>query len=228
MKNKYGTCLWSLVFGGLTVGIALFSWVATIYGLEPVQNMLSEEGVRWMLNHTVSNYANHPVLGNALVLLMGLGIGTHVGLFNSVVRFIQPGNRISSKEKRSLYLSVIVGLCYLVLLLCSFPFLMSVIGTFLHSPLYNGLFYILSVGIGLMGIVYGFVSNGYVHVRQVFDGLSYLISRFADCWVALFFIVQFFTVADYICLFDWFMLKKEWMDMLSLLCGCLPFIWKIW
>lgn len=223
MKNKSGTYIWSLVFLWLAAGMAFFSWMAGFYGL-PLQNLLSEEGGRWLLNHAVSRYVEHPVLGNALVLLMGMGIGVHGGLFNASVRFFQSRNRISGKERRSLYLAVAVGLCYVAVVLYSVPSLMSVIGTFVHSPLYNGLIYILSVGIGLMGIVYGFSSNGYVHIRQVFDGMACLVSRFSDCWVALFFIVQFFAVADYVRLADWLMLKDEWMYMLSLFFGCLPFV----
>lgn len=228
MKNKSGIYAWSLVFGGLTIGVILFSWVANIYGWEPLQSLLSEEGIRWMLNHIMPRYVQHPVLGNALVLLMGVGIGTHAGFFNALVRFFQSRNRISGKERRSLSLSMAVGLCYVAVVLFSIPFLMSVIGTFVHSPLYNGLFPILSAGIGLVGTVYGFASNGYVHICQVFDGMACLISRFADCWVALFFIVMFFTVADYVRLADWLMLKEEWMEMWSLYIGCLPFIQKVY
>lgn len=226
MKNKSGTYIWSLVFLGLAAGIALFSWIAGFYGL-PVQNLLSEEGVRWLLNHVISQYVQSPVLGNALVLLMGLGIGIHGGLFNACARFFQSKNRISGKERRSLFLALAVGFCYVSVVLCSVPYLMSVVGTFVHSPLYNGLFYILSVGVGLVGVVYGFSSNGYVHIRQVFDGMACLISRFADCWVTLFFVVLFFSITDYIGLADWLMLKKEWIEILSLLCGCIPFIRKV-
>ena len=63
----------SLTFFLLTVVLALFSWIASVYGVGEVQSLLSAEGVRWMLGHVVENYMHAPALGIVLVLFMEIG-----------------------------------------------------------------------------------------------------------------------------------------------------------
>ena len=224
MKNRNALSCWAFVFLMLTVVLAFFSWIASIYGWEPIQSLLSEEGIRWMLNHAVTDYAHHPVLGNTLVLLMGLGIGVHGGFYHALARSLHRKRQLSGRERRSLMLSVVVGTCYVGMVLCFLPFLKSVTGTFVHSPLYNGFFYLLSVGLGLMGTVYGFASNNYSHVSHVFNGMTHLIARYAGYWVTLFFIILFFTAFGYTHMAEWLRIDGEWTDSVCLICCCLPLL----
>ena len=60
----------SLVFFLLTVVLALFSWIASAYGVGEVQSLLSAEGIRCMLVHVLENYVHAPALGIMLVLFM--------------------------------------------------------------------------------------------------------------------------------------------------------------
>ena len=84
MKTKVAYTGWSAVFFLLTLVLALFSWVGSIYGVGEVQSLLSVEGVRWMLGHVVSNYVQTPALGVVLILLMGVGVVARSGMWDAL------------------------------------------------------------------------------------------------------------------------------------------------
>ena len=71
-------------------------------------------------------------------------------------------------------LSVISGLCYVLVVILSLPFMKSVTDSFYHSPFQKGFFYILSLGLGMMGIIYGYASNRFHRINQVVDGMAFL------------------------------------------------------
>ena len=187
----------SLTFFLLTVVLTLFSWIASVYGVGEVQSLLSAEGIRWMLGHVVENYMHAPALGIVLVLFMGMGIGIRAGLYGALKRFCRKEKQLSRKERRALVASVVTLGLYVVLigvtLLLPWNFLYSVTGSWSHSPFVKGLVYILSVGIGLAGMVYGYVSDVFRGWKDIVGGMSLLISRSASYFVTLFFIVQFFS-----------------------------------
>ena len=81
MKNNLCNSRLSIFFFLMTFALALFSWVANIYGWGEIQSLLSAEGIRWLLGHVVENYVTCPALGIVLILLMGLGIAVHSGLY---------------------------------------------------------------------------------------------------------------------------------------------------
>ena len=60
MRNNRYLYGWGVAFFLMTVVLALFSWIGSIYGIAEVQSLLSAEGVRWMLNHSVTNYLQAP------------------------------------------------------------------------------------------------------------------------------------------------------------------------
>ena len=201
MKNNSWHGKISLAFFLLTVVLALFSWIASAYGIGEVQSLLSAEGIRWMLGHVVENYVHAPALGIMLVLFMGMGIGIRAGLYGALKRFCRKEKQLSRKERRALVASVVTLALYMVLvgvaLLLPWNFLYSVTGSWSHSPLAKGLVYILSVGIGLSGMVYGYVSDVFRGWKDVVGGMSLLISRSASYFVTLFFVVQFFSSLIY-------------------------------
>lgn len=224
MKNKCIASKWAVAFFMMTLVVAFFSWIANIYGWGPIESLFSEEGLRWILNHTIPNYTHNPVLGNVMVLLMGIGVGVQAGFYNTVSRIFRLSKQISRKERQSFLLAVMVGVIYLVVVIGSVPFLKSITGDLVHSPLYNGFFYVVSIGLGLLGVSYGLASNVYNHLYQIFTGMTCLIARYADYFVALFFIVLFFTILNYTHVSDWMKLDKQWVDTIYLICCCLPLI----
>ena len=82
--------------------------------------------------------------------------------------------QLSRKEQRALWGAVIVGLLYAAFVLwatfSSWGILRGVNGGLTRSPFIIGILFLLSLGIGLMGMVYGFVSGRYRTDSDVIEG----------------------------------------------------------
>ena len=207
MKNNRFPSTLSIVFFLLTLALALFSWIGSIYGLGKVQSLLSAEGIRWVLGHVVENYVQSPALGMVLILFMGLGIVRRSGMYDAVKRFSGRNRLVSRKERRALTMSVGVLLLYLAVLVLSmllpWNLYWNITGGWLHSPFSKGLVYLLSVGVGLAGMVYGYVSDSFRRLADVVEGMSSMIAERSFCFVSLFFIIQFFSSLEYTRLAEW-------------------------
>ena len=205
-SNRFSSTL-SIVFFLLTLALALFSWIGSIYGLGEVQSLLSAEGIRWVLGHVVENYVQSPVLGIVLILFMGMGIVLRSGLYDAVKRFAGRNKLLSRKERRALTLAVGVLLLYFAMLVMSmflpWNLYWNITGGWLHSPFSKGLVYLLSIGIGLGGMVYGYVSDTFRRFSDVVEGMSLLIAARSFTFVSLFFIIQFFSSLEYTHLAEW-------------------------
>ena len=205
-SNRFSSTL-SIVFFLLTLALALFSWIGSIYGLGEVQSLLSAEGIRWILGHVVENYVQSPVLGIVLILFMGMGIVLRSGLYDAVKRFAGRNKLLSRKERRALTLAVGVLLLYFAMLVMSmflpWNLYWNITGGWLHSPFSKGLVYLLSIGMGLGGMVYGYVSDTFRRFSDVVEGMSSLIAERSFTFVSLFFIIQFFSSLEYTHLAEW-------------------------
>ena len=205
-SNRFSSTL-SIVFFLLTLALALFSWIGSIYGLGEVQSLLSAEGIRWVLGHVVENYVQSPVLGIVLILFMGMGIVLRSGLYDAVKRFVGRNKLLSRKERRALTLAVGVLLLYFAMLVMSmflpWNLYWNITGGWLHSPFSKGLVYLLSIGMGLGGMVYGYVSDTFRRFSDVVEGMSSLIAERSFTFVSLFFIIQFFSSLEYTHLAEW-------------------------
>lgn len=228
MKSNAWHGRFSLTFFLLTVLLALFSWIGSVYGAGEVQSLLSAEGIRWMLGHVVENYVQTPALGLVLVLFMGLGVGIRAGLYDVLKRFCRKEKLLSRKERRALLMSAIAfGLfvaLIVVALLLPWNFLYGVTGSWEHSPIAKGWSYLLSVGIGLSGMVYGYVSDVFRNLADVVRGMSLLVSRLASYFVTLFFVVQFFSSLAYTGLSEWIGLPNGVVEVLFQLFCYLPLL----
>ncbi len=228
MKSNAWHGRFGLTFFLLTVLLALFSWIGSVYGAGEVQSLLSAEGIRWMLGHVVENYVQTPALGLVLVLFMGLGVGIRAGLYDVLKRFCRKEKLLSRKERRALLMSAIAfGLfvaLIVVALLLPWNFLYGVTGSWEHSPIAKGWSYLLSVGIGLSGMVYGYVSDVFRNLADVVRGMSLLISRLASYFVTLFFVVQFFSSLAYTGLAEWIGLPNGVVEVLFQLFCYLPLL----
>ncbi len=228
MKSKVAYIGWSAVFFLLTLVLALFSWVGSIYGVGEVQSLLSVEGVRWLLGHVVSNYVQTPALGVVLILLMGVGVVARSGMWDALKRFCRPGRLLSSKERRALVVSVglLVGYVLLVLVTVLMPWNIgqSVVGSWLHSPFAKGVVYVFSLGGGLSGMVYGYASDSFRHWSEVLDAMSSLIVRHASFFVALFFISLFFAALVYVRMDGWLGVSSEFLSLVTQLVSYFPLI----
>jgi len=229
MKSNRHTSTLSIFFFLLLLVLAFFSWIGSVYGLGEIQSLLSAEGVRWMLGHVVENYVQSPALGLMLVLFMGVGIGIRAGLYDVLKRLCRKERFLSRKERRALTLASVVLLVYASLvgvsMLLPWNFLYGVTGSWGHSPLAKGAVYIFSVGIGLVGMVYGYVSDAFRSLSDVVEGMALLIVNRASGFVTLFFVVQFFSSLEYTRLGDWIGISGSLMELLYLFFSYIPFLW---
>lgn len=226
MKNKRNELRLIAFFLLSTIVLAFFSWIGSVYEIGEVQSLLSAEGVRWMLGHIVEEYVQTPALGIVLILLMGLGVGSHAGLYDALKRLFRKERSLSRKERRALTLSFSVFLVYMLMvgvtLFLPWNFLLGVTGSLLHSPFASGFVYILSVGIGVSGMIFGYVTDTFRSLLDVFEGMSSLLARFSNYYVALFFVVQFFLALTYTRVDASIGLSREVVSVIFDLCSYIP------
>ena len=226
MKSSQWHSRVSITFFLLTLVLALFSWIWSVYGMGEVQSLLSAEGIRWVLGHTLENYVQAPALGMVLVFFMGLGVGVRSGLYDALRRYVQKGKMVSRKERRALVLSVSVFVLWSILvgisLFLPWNLFWGVTGGWLHSPISKGMVYLLAVGVGLAGMIYGYVADVYRNLSDVLQGMSCLIARRASFFVTLFFIVQFFSSLEYVRLAEFLHFPEEILSVIYQLCCFIP------
>ncbi len=108
---------------------------------------------------------------------------------------------LSRKERRALICALAVACIYAaVVLLATFApwgILRGVDGGLIRSPFMEGILFLLSLGIGLTGMVYGFISGRYRTDRDVIDGLTQPLSLLAVYFVIVFFASQMFACFQY-------------------------------
>ena len=226
MKSSQWHSWVSITFFLLTLVFALFSWIGSVYGMGEVQSLLSAEGIRWVLGHTLENYVQAPALGMVLVFFMGLGVGVRSGLYDALRRFLQKGKMISRKERRALVLSVsvfvLLGVFVGISLFLPWNLFWGVTGGWLHSPISKGMVYLLAVGVGLAGMIYGYVADVYRNLSDVLQGMSCLIAHRASFFVTLFFVVQFFSSLEYVRLAEFLHCPEDILSVIYQLCCFIP------
>ncbi|MCS3284606.1 AbgT family transporter [Bacteroides salyersiae] len=105
---------------------------------------------------------------------------------------------LSRKERRALTMAVIVGVIYVAIVLwstfSSYGILRGVSGNLMRSPFIMGILFLLSLGAGLMGTVYGFSSGRYRTDADVIDGLAQPMKLLGVYFVIAFFAAQMFAL----------------------------------
>lgn len=109
--------------------------------------------------------------------------------------------QLSRKERRAILGAFVVGLLYVMLILwatfSSWGILRGVNGGLIHSPFIVGILFLLSFGIGLMGMVYGFASGRYRTDGDVIEGLTQPMKLLGVYFVIAFFAAQMFACFEY-------------------------------
>lgn len=115
--------------------------------------------------------------------------------------FKEPTKPLSRKEWRALIGALLVGGFYAALVMLatfsSWGILRSVDGSLMHSPFMVGILFLLSFGIGLMGMAYGFASGRYRTDGDVIEGLSQSVKLLGVYFVIAFFASQMFACMEY-------------------------------
>ena len=109
--------------------------------------------------------------------------------------------QLSRKERRAMLGAVFAGLLYIAIILwatfSSWGILRSVYGGLIRSPFIVGILFLLSFGIGLMGMVYGFASGRYRTDGDVIEGLTQPMKLLGVYFVIAFFASQMFACFEY-------------------------------
>lgn len=109
--------------------------------------------------------------------------------------------QLSRKERRALAAACVAGGLYVAVIACftfsSWGILRSVRGGLLHSPFIVGILFLISFGMGLMGMVYGFASGRYRTDTDVIEGLVQPMKPLGGYFVTAFFAAQMFACIDY-------------------------------
>lgn len=108
---------------------------------------------------------------------------------------------LSRKERRALILAILVGVLYaLIILMATFSpwgILRGVNGGLIRSPFIVGVLFLLSLGAGIMGMVYGFSSGRYRTDSDVIEGLAQPMKLLGVYFVIAFFAAQMFACLEY-------------------------------
>ena len=179
----------------------------------------------------MGNFVQTPALGIVMMLFLGFGITVHSGVWGTLGRIVKRGKPISRKEKRALILAGCILLVYIIMIICTtfapWTMLRSVTGSLTNSPFQKGIYYLISFGVGLSGMAFGYASGRFRDDKDIIKGMSCLFSRFADYFVVLFFIVQFFSSLMYTNLVEWVGIDSYIVSYAFHICCYLPFAWML-
>lgn len=108
---------------------------------------------------------------------------------------------VSRKERRALIMAIIVGIIYILFVLwstfSSYGILRGVSGNLMRSPFIMGILFLISLGAGLMGMIYGFSSGRYRTDIDVIEGLAQPMKLLSVYFVIAFFAAQMFACFEY-------------------------------
>lgn len=186
--------------------LTIFSWLGNAYGLllpdgSIIPNILSQEGIRWMIRHSIDNITCAP-LAEALLALIAIGALRSSGLWSS----------LTHREARALYhsrhalhiaLFLFFALITLVIIsICPGGNLLSVTGHIARGPFASGWIFLTALAISIPSIVFGLMSRKWKSRGELFAGVSSEITSCADYFVVLVVASQLTAAARYIHLFE--------------------------
>ena len=186
--------------------LVLFSWVGNIYTLtlpdgSMLPNLLSEEGVRWLVRHSLDNIASAPFAEVLLVLIMvGALRGSRLlDVLTRRVRLITRRDRYAFRTALAVFL---VGVCSVGIGLLPGGNLLGVTGYVAGGPFSNGWLFLLALLVCLPSMIYGWMSGRCRGEREIFVGMASEVASYADCLVTLVVASQLVAIMRYVCLFD--------------------------
>ena len=186
--------------------VVLFSWVGSVYALplpngDVLPNLLSEEGLRWMVRHSIDNVASAP-FAEVFLILISIGALRSSGLLDVIIH----RERLVARRERYALRSALVVLfvCVGLLLVELMPGgnLLGVTGHIEGGPFAAGWLFLLTLVVGLPSIVYGWMSGNYHGEKDIFTGLSSEVASYANYFVTLVVASQLVAIIRYVHLFD--------------------------
>lgn len=212
----------------LIVFLVLFSWAGNIYGVTLsdgtlLPNLLSQEGIRWLVRHSIDNISAAPLTEILLALIL-IGAVRSSGLWSSS---IHRESRNKQRTRHALRMAfILLTICILSVLIgiTLGGNLLSVTGHIAGGPFASGWFFLLTLIVIAPCILFGYMS-GHWHTREdFFIGTTSEIASCASYFVTLIAASQLIAIAQYIHLFELLKVSSIAQEIIEALIYAIPLI----
>ena len=187
---------------GMAILLVLFSWLSNLYGVE-VHNLLSAEGVRWILHTSLTKVQNSFPFLSMMILFMGIGVFYKSTLMQAIIMILKwKSHNLSYKQRWAFRISLVVLMFYLLLIVwgvfSSNSILLGVTGGLKNSPLIDGFALWTSIGLFWLSAFYGWLTGKFRHPHEIVAGMVYGVEVAAPILVILFIFLHFFLMCQYV------------------------------
>lgn len=188
----------------LFIVLVLFSWVGSVYGLtlsdgSLMPNLLSEEGVRWFVRHSMDNISAAP-FAEAVLGLLAVGALRSSGLWYAIWHRSQ----LVQRQRHALLVSlVLMAVCASVVVWGIIPGgnLLSVMGHLSGGPFATGWPFLLWLIVIVPSIVFGRMCGQWRTTKDLYVGFTSAIVSYSNYFVTLIVASQLVASMHYVRLF---------------------------
>lgn len=227
--NKRPLGIWhpAVIYMILLAIVIFVSWIGSVYEIRSVngnddqivRSVLNSQGLRWM-GRTAAGALGHAPFGQALMLLLSIGVPLRSGLFKAVLR------PESAKQRVALVLASCILAVVIVLILAGVffgnrPFL-SLVGTFRGGPIAeNPALFILLVTL-LPSFVFGLSAGKLKTMADCINIMTESIKAGASFLLTVLIASQLLQTLDYTGMFHVIGLADSTIRILSFLVYWVP------
>ena len=220
--------MFTIIYLLLIAVLVLFSWAGNVYGLllpdgTLLPNLLSQEGIRWFVRHSIDNISTAP-LAELLLVLIIVGALRSSGLWSSL---LHRDLRNIHRTRHALYAALILfALCAIVLLIGIVPGgnLLSVTGHISGGPFASGWLFLLTLVLVMPCLLYGYMSGQWHTRKDLFAGITSEISTCASYFVTLITASQLVAIAHHLHLSELLQAPSIIQDIIEAVVYILPLI----
>ena len=203
MRNNWHFWHPASLFFLLSLLVVLASWALSVYGVAwthpltggevQIQNLLSAEGVRWIVRHAIDHFLDFTPIGLLTIWLAAGSLFRESGCGEACLHY----HTLTRQRQRALLHVVVVAVVYLGCLgaatVGQSGILRSAEGSLRHSAFVDGGPLLVAIWIGLAGITFGLSAGRFRSDRDIMQGMlcyshflmEYLLTAFfAAQWVA--------------------------------------------
>lgn len=184
----------------LAVVVVWVSWALSVYSVHaihpltqqevPILNLLSAEGIRWIVRHALDNFLHYTPVAPSVVGMAAFGLLVQSGWCQACFHYA----RQTRQSQRALLHVGVVALLYGLLVgsatLWSGGILRSADATFRHSAFVDGWFLLTVLLVGLIGMTYGLSSGRFRTDQDLMNGMLRYARPLTEYLLTLFFAAQ--------------------------------------
>ena len=169
---------------------AVISWIGNVYGWQ-CRNVLSGEGVRWLVAMIMDNFNRSPwdyvVLSTATVSVISE---------SGIITGFNKQKYLRQKRAYMLVLLILflIAICVMIFTLLPGNVLMSAFGTLQNSAMQKGLFPMLAIAFYVIAVVYGYATGRFYNVDDIFRATVALPAKIAQYFITMFVASQFLSL----------------------------------